>query len=148
MAHYEEVNEHALVKAIISCKSKANIATASSLVAAARALPIDGAGATDNIINGAESIKAKTSELRSKLDAALGIAEQIVEYKSVKNNLDKAKANKTKYWNLYKRQEDKTTALALSYKAKYKLAKSDVEKLTQELNSLKNSLSAAGYPPV
>ncbi len=148
MAHYEGINEHALVNAIISCKSKVDIGVANSLVDSAKAMPIDGAGASDNIVNGAEDIRTKTSDLHSKLEAALGIAEQIVEYKSVKKKLDKAKADKSRYWNLYQSQEDKTTALAISYKTKYRNAKQRVNELTPELAALKNSLSAAGYPPV
>ena len=148
MAHYAGVNEGKLVNAIIKCRGRVDMGVAISLLDAAKAMPIDGAGASDNIVNAAEDIRSKTRQLRSNLDAALGIAEQIVKYKSVKKKLDKAKVNKTKYWNLYNDQEDKTTALALSYKAKYKGAKNDVEELTQELRKLGNSLSAAGYPPV
>lgn len=162
MAHYEGVNESSLLNAIISCKNlidKQNVV--SSIVEEAKALPIDGAGASDNIVSAAESIVSTTNTLKSKLEAAHGIALDIAEYKSIKKELDQAKAKlhkatslKNSYYKKYHACEDKSSKLAYAYHSSYNkykkqanTLKSNVSSLETQLEQLKSKLSAAGYPP-
>ena len=148
MAHYAGVNEKALLNAISGCKSKLKRDTARSLLAEAKALPVEGAGASDNIVKAAKEILEKTNDLYGKLEKIYNVALDIAEYKQIKKELDKTKSNMSKYSNYYNNQDDKTAPIALSYKNKYKSAKSSANNLESKLNALKKSLTAAGYPPV
>lgn len=147
MAHYSGVNENALTKAILSCRKALVMENATSLVAEAKALPIDGAGAKDNITNTASTILSKTQALKGKLDAAYGVACEITEYKQVKKELDQVKKTKNMYYKVYQAQADKTTPAAKRYKSKYYKAKTKYNDLDSQLKALKASLSSKGYPP-
>lgn len=162
MAHYEGVNESALINAIISCRQKVDKGKAQTILNEARALPIDGAGATDNIVTAAQNIVNKTNQLYSRLDKAYAVALDIAEYKTIKKELDKAKedfadAQSEKSWHYsnYYDCSNKNSNYAQSQYRKYRYYKNkaneldnEVDSLTRKLQELARKLSAAGYPPV
>ena len=143
---YADVNADSLVSAIKLCKSNLNAKTTSSMLADAKAIPWDGSGAQENLINSISQINSKTNNLLNVLDSCLSIATMIKEYKNLESDIKKLSLERK---NLKARYDSNPTAPTAGYiKSEISNKTRIIESKKSKLDSLGSSLSGAGFPPV
>lgn len=145
MAHYSGINESSLISAINNCKNKISKKNTSDLLADAKSLVWEGTDAKENLVETLRKINSTTTKLENELDKCLNIARKIKKYKELRQtikNLQSQKASLEWQRNNNGTNPDYYLDYAIAEKRRLINAKKD------QLESIKNQLSSAGYPPV
>lgn len=143
---YADVDAGLLINSIKLCKSNLNTKSASALLTDAKAIPWDGAGAQENLVAAISKIQSQTSKLSSALDSCLAIANKIEKYKKLEKEIKVLAADCKRLKAQYDKNPIAPTANYV--KSAYMDKKRIVAAKKKKLETLGNTLSGAGFPPV